>query len=399
MRPSKAVSVEEYRVIGRYEHLRRTLLGAAYARHRDKPLAYWALPTDRRLPLAFLGRTLGDLLHTPFAQLSATPGIGDKKLGSFVKLLSRAAQTDPSDLPVEIEGPGPGGNVAGAQGGTGEARACDPAAVSEVEWSNWRASVIRHGLGAEKLGRFAPTLRELTRVIWDRPLGFYAGHTLAGIRAMKTHGERRVRAILEVFRAVHALVAGMGVEEHLVVRIAPRRIEAVEAWIGRVLQGGGAPAEEELTERLVVPLMEQVRADATPQTALLAETRLGLRGPVPSVRQMARQMGLTRARVYQLLNDVHDIIAVRWPSGRCQMYDLKAHLEATCPVPPGAAVDPCACLERLRAAVELFYPGGRRGAAVPVEAPQFSAPPGTDGRTPDEEDAEGVACRLGAAEE
>ena len=43
---------------------------------------------------------------------------------------------------------------------------------------------------------------------------------------------------------------------------------------------------------------------------------------VTSVRQAARTMGLTRARVYQLLNEINDIMMVRWPNGRHQVSEI-----------------------------------------------------------------------------
>ena len=94
--------MEELQVISQFEGLRKILLSDQYADHRTRPLAYWALPTDRRLPLAFLGRTLDDLLNVPFSELSSTPGVGQKKMCSFVKLLARAANTDPADLPADL---------------------------------------------------------------------------------------------------------------------------------------------------------------------------------------------------------------------------------------------------------------------------------------------------------
>ena len=103
MKFTKSASVEELQVISRFEGLRKILLSEQYADHLKRPLAYWALPTDRRLPLAFLGRTLEDLLQTPFSELSSTPGIGQKKICSFVKLLARAANTDPSELPTDSD--------------------------------------------------------------------------------------------------------------------------------------------------------------------------------------------------------------------------------------------------------------------------------------------------------
>ncbi len=238
----------------------------------------------------------------------------------------------------------------------------DPSSVSEVVWGQWRASISKHNLGEEKLGRFAPTLRHMTRVIWNTPLGAYTHLTLGEIRAMKTHGEKRVRAILEVFHAVHVMVANMGTQDHLVVRIIPRLIDEAEQWIGHALQAPGVPSAQELFEHLVRLLLEQVRIDATQQIASLAENRLGLAGPITSVRQAARSMGLTRARVYQLLNEINDIMAVRWPHGRHQMYELREKL-----LSEAKEMESPPDLQQFLAAVELFYPGSRRGAAGPLE--------------------------------
>lgn len=318
-------SVEAFQLVGRFEGLRSSLLSGPYAVHLPKPLAYWALPADRRLPLAFLGRTLESLLRCSFDELAATRGIGLKKMGSLVTLLARAADTAASELEATLPRLAePGKPCAEAPGSNG----FDPAAVSEVVWAQWRVSVIRHGLGREPLGRFAPSLRNLTRVIWNAPLDTYTGMTLAEVRSLRTHGEKRVRAVLEVFQSVHALVAGMGSQEHLMVRIAPRRIDAVETWVGRQLQAPGVPSEEEIFERFVSPLLGQICIDATEQVAMLAEKRVGIDGPPISVRQVARTMGLTRARVYQLLNEINDVMSVRWPLGRHQVYELSAKLEA-----------------------------------------------------------------------
>ena len=188
--------------------------------------------------MAFLGRTLEDLLQTPFSELSNTPGIGQKKICSFVKLLARAANTDPSELPTDTI-PLPDKEAETAEGEGESPDGFNPSSVSEVVWGQWRASVVKHGLGDEKLGRFAPTLRNMTRVIWNTPLEAYTQFSLGEIRSMKTHGEKRVRAILEVFHSVHVLVANMGTQDHLVVRIFPRLIDQVEQWIGRALQTPG----------------------------------------------------------------------------------------------------------------------------------------------------------------
>src|SRR5271157_5377855 len=131
MKFTKSASVEELQVISRFESLRKILLSEQYADHLKKPLAYWALPADRRLPLAFLGRSLEDLLRTPFSELTNTPGIGQKKICSFVKLLARAANTDPAELPLD-EVAIPPGTADATDGHHSSTNGFDPTTVSEV---------------------------------------------------------------------------------------------------------------------------------------------------------------------------------------------------------------------------------------------------------------------------
>lgn len=121
-------------------------------------------------------------------------------------------------------------------------------------------------------------------------------------------------------------------------RIVPRQIDAVETWVASQLQLPGVPPEEEILARFVEPLLAQIRIDAAPQIVSLAENRLGIHAPLTSVRQVARNMGLTRARVYQLLNEINDIMSVRWPSGRQQVYQLDAKFRAEL---RGAWSSPC----------------------------------------------------------
>ena len=60
----------------------------------------------------------------------------------------------------------PASALAGANG-------FDPATVSEVVWARWRKTVVERGLAGEALGRFAPSLKNMTRVIWSTPLEAY----------------------------------------------------------------------------------------------------------------------------------------------------------------------------------------------------------------------------------
>jgi hypothetical protein len=365
---------EDMQNIRRFQAVRKALLSSDCRDYLEKPLAYWIVPTDRRLPIAFLSRDLAELLATPYEELARTPGIGRKKMASLVDLLARAVATVAENQAVSVaaaaEDPAAWLGAAERNWSLDDrvvveddaSDGFDSKGVSEVQWERWRETVLRHGLGGDKLGRFAPSLRRVTKVIWNTPLAVFAGYTLAQMRSMKTYGEKRIHAVLEVFHSVHSMLSSIGSQPHLAVKVTPRAIEHIEQWVGRMLQTPGVPAEQDIRENLVRPLLQQIEIDAMPQIMTLAAHRLGLVGPPCSVRQSARNMGLTRARVYQLLNEINDIAVVRWPLGRHQLYQLQQKFDRE-----SAEISPPPDLTQFHAAVELIFPGNRRGADGPLE--------------------------------
>lgn len=352
MKLNRTSAVGEYRLISRFSELRAQLLLEPYAARRKKTLAFWALPDDRRLPLAFMGYSIEKLLATPFEELLSTPGVGQKKISSLVSLLERVLVENPDDDSAVHDVTAPLTN------GTEEDGGFDPARVSESQWSQWRASVLRHQLGDETLGRFAPSLERLPRVLWNTSLDTYTNLTLAQIRQLKTHGEKRVAAVLEVFAELHAVLAHLGSPGNLAVRIVPRFAGHLEHWTLAASEHASALSPEELEQHLVRPLLDQLTIDAGEPIAQLAAARLGLEGTTSSVRQSARELGLTRARIYQLLADVGSMMKVRWPEGQYLVGQLVDRLQAEVPAAEWHRY------EHLMTAVDLFFPG-RRGHVEP----------------------------------
>ena len=277
MRLFKSTIVLDYHLVSGFEKLRQKLLLPKYADRLDKPLAFWALPADRHLPLALVGRTLQELLSTPFEEIYSTPGIGPKKISTLIKLLQRAAQPLPPGAlspPIEDDPPEEEKPAKREHSSNG---ALDLSNVSEALWITWRDSVRNYGLGGEPLGRFAPSLQRLPRVLWMTPLQTYLELSLADIRRLKTHGEKRVRAVLEVFGNLHQIIANLSAHSSLAVRIVPRNIAAVESWIASSLVKPSIPTADEIKQRMFAPLVEQLRADAGDSVAALTEARLDQR--------------------------------------------------------------------------------------------------------------------------
>ncbi len=341
----KPVGGDNFEFVSSFENLKETLLADKFSDRLDKTLGYWALPNDRRLPLAFLDRTIKDLLGTSFEELSATPGIGQKKIESLIQLLNRATDDNPPLVPLSGESK-PERKIKAVR--DDRPLAFDPAIVSEALWTEWQETVRQHGVGTQKLGRLAPTLQALPTVIWHTPLEFYVNRRVAEIRQLKTHGEKRVRAILEVFFILHEMFANGAECDHLSNDLIPKFIFPIENWVRSVLDRHDAPASKEVLERLAKPLVRQIEIDAGPGIANLAKGRLGLGSPVLSVRQQAKEMKVTRARVYQLLEECGAVMQVRWPEGR----DLLSRLL----IKSAAAVDTVDDVALLHQTVELFFP-------------------------------------------
>jgi hypothetical protein len=348
IKANRTQSLIDYKLVSNFERLRSELQTERYANHLRQQLGFWALPNDRRLPLTFLGRTLGELLDSSFEELYATPGIGQKKIASLIELLARAVAEDPERLAKQIAGVRLPANAKGIPR-IGEP-GFDVASVSESQWVGWRNAVARHGLENEPLGRYAQTLQDLPRVLWHTPLKSYLKLSLGEIRDLKTHGEKRVRVVVETFGALSSILSEEKPVEHLAVRIVPRFVQNLETWVKKALRHSEAPSVEDLRRHFVNPLLDQILIDAGDQIHWLAECRLGLRGRHSAVRLVAKEMGLTRARVYQLLNDISDMIAVRWPEGAALVSELEQKVQGG-----RSGRD----LELFHSSVELFFPARR----------------------------------------
>lgn len=355
MKMNRSSVAYEYRLVSDFDEVRKKLLAEEFADRLDKPLAFWALPSDRSSPIALMGRTLRELLATPFDQIFATPGIGQKKIHSLIDLLNRAAQPLPPGAIEDVD-PRHDGHAAAPAADPGS---IDTSLVSEALWVQWQQTVRDHALGRDTLGRFAPSLLNLPRVIWNTPLDAYTELSLADIRSLKTHGEKRVKAVLEVFGSLHALLARVNPDSHLGVQVQPRFVLAIERWIKSVVEQAAPVDAQAIRRAFVNPLMAQLYVDAGEHIARLAESRLRLDGSGATVRQVARRLGLTRARVYQLLNDVGAMMSVRWPQGQSLVHELSEVLHAQ--------IKDAGQLELFDAVCELFFPGKRPSAA-------FSAP-------------------------
>jgi hypothetical protein len=305
--PRRSVTTEDFALKAKFEEL-ATQFAAASASQLDVPIAHWAVASDRRLPYALLDRTVRQLTTASFGELLATPGVGRKKLAALLILLQRALVAGPA--PRETAPPPIAASIAMHQ------EAFNAEQVSQVMWAEWQETVRRHDLHDEWLGRVAPSLQSLPTVIWAKPLGDYLRYTIDELRSLKTHGDKRVTAVLEVFHVVHSLLGHSARSSRVLAQLRPAFIPPVEQWLFGVLSSEEPPTAQEIRQHLVLPLLNQVERDAGETVHRLAAGRLGIESFPEGVRDQSRALGVTRARIYQLLEMCGDVMRIRWPAGR-----------------------------------------------------------------------------------
>jgi hypothetical protein len=179
-------------------------------------------------------------------------------------------------------------------------------------------------------------------------LASYLDLSVSDIRQLKTHGEKRVRVVLEVFHTVHSMLNEVRPKAGLSIKLMPGFVAPIEDWLSEVQAQPVPPTTDQVTEYLVWPLLKQLEVDAGGTVLELAQSRLGVGADSVSVRQQAKRMNVTRARVYQLLEEAYRVIQVRWPEGRTRLDTLAAKLDEE-----GATSE---CRDLLANVRELFFP-------------------------------------------
>ena len=355
MAKSEGAVAAEYSVRAQFDDLCRRLAELPDGQRLDKPVGYWALAGDRRLPYALLEKRVREILQTPFSELSRTPGIGKKKMASLVMLLDRVLSDNSSPATEEPRKPNP------------IAETFHWESVAESHWELWRQTVRTHQLSDAPLGRFATSLQSIPSVIWGSPLYTYLDTSLSEMQDMKAHGDKRIRGVVEVFFHIHRALSESRPARHLTVSLRPAFTVAIEQWLLEALARDDLPTLQDLRQNLALPILNQVELDGGEIIGRLAAGRLGIENPPESVIEQAERLQLTRARVYQLLDVCADIMAVRWPEARWLMAGLSQRLVGPSDGDPRR--------EMLRTLQSLVFPARAGRAVTPEVAPALNNDP------------------------
>jgi hypothetical protein len=344
MANSDGAAAAEYSVRAQFDDLCRRLGEQQPGQRLEKPLGYWALAGDRRLPYALLEKRVREIIQTPFSELSHTPGIGKKKMAALVMLLERVLRDNASP----VAEPKPESNAA-AENFAWEN-------VAESHWELWRRTVRTHQLQSIPLGRFAASLQSIPSVIWAAPFATYLDLSLSEMQDMKAHGDKRVRGVVEIFYHIHRALGQSPPARHLHVTLRPAFTVSIELWFLEMLSHEEVPDLQDLRQHVALPILNQIELDGGETIGRLAAGRLGIESPPESVIEQAERLQVTRARIYQLLDVCADVMAVRWPEGRWLLALLSQRLAELDETNPGR--------EMVRTLQALLFPTRSRPTSV-----------------------------------
>ena len=303
----------------RFDSVCRQLNEPQFIGWHHRPLLFWTLRDDRRLPRTFLSEPVGTLIGRNYTDLIRTRGVGHKKMTALVELLERAVQTQALGVPPSTTVPAESDGLwSGVPAGVALHKPVglhDPERVSDAMWEEWRDLIVSHGVHRETIGRLAPTLQMVPTTMWTTPLIEYLSLSLSQIRKMKAFGDKRVAALVATVQAAYHVLAASCHAPHLSVSLAPRYVGMVESWLDSPLMRSNLPTRDELLNQLAFPLAEQIRCDLGDTICDVVSRRLGIGRTVSPIREQAEVLGLTKARLYQFFEECQSAMQVRWPSG------------------------------------------------------------------------------------
>jgi hypothetical protein len=108
----------------------------------------------------------------------------------------------------------------------------------------------------------------------------------------------------------------------------PAFVPPIEQWLYGALSNDEPPTAQDIRQHLVLPLLNQIERDAGETVHRLAAGRLGIETFPEGVRDQSLELGVTRARIYQLLETCGDVMRIRWPAGRWMFKLLTEQLES-----------------------------------------------------------------------
>ena len=307
-----------------------TRLLETHPHHRllDVPLWHWLQSDHLHIPVAWLDRTLREVLRLRLGEIASTRGIGAKKLEKLVLAVDRARQEIARDVRVGLCHTDRSTGDHGSDSMEFPYRvACDAhflgakhTPLRDLDERGWRcvAQVVRHhGLEDFMLGRFAPSLRELDRALWDAKIATFTRRPLSELERLQGCGPVRLQqSICQVLSLAFVLNA-LPIRDDMRLSLLAGPIAEANRWLAQLLppERQELPEMQSIRDGFLRPLLMQVENDGNARLSKVVRRRIGDGVQPATLREIGTEYGVTPDRIRTLLEQAAFILYVRWHEG------------------------------------------------------------------------------------
>lgn len=334
-----------------------TRLLETHQHHRllDRPVWHWLQADHLHVPVAWLDRTVRELLEFRLGEIASTPGIGAKKLEKLVLAVDRARNAIERDVPAGLCHTDRSTGDKDNESMTFPYRVARDAYFLGVEHTplgdlderDWRcvAQLVRHhGIEDLMLGRFAPSLRQLDRALWDARIANFTRRPLSELQRLQGCGPVRLQQSICQILSLAFLLNALPVRHDMRISLLAGPIAEANQWLAQLLPPGreNLPEKRSIREDFLRPLLMQIEKDGNARLGEVASRRIGDGVQPATLREIATDCGVTPDRIRTLLQQAAFVLYVRWHEGDYLLLGACAELSAR-----GDATEQRQLLERI----------------------------------------------------
>ena len=299
----------------------------------DWPLRRWRRIGDWNLPTWMLNQNLRTILQTPFSKIAQIRWIGPVRLEQLVVLLDRARSalnTDRADGFGKVHE----GTLSEQSDTVNDEPGFLSQAAREVyflgvantpwwelndrDWSSIVQLVRYHDLERFPLGRFASSLRDLHRSLWQERISNFSHRSFSQLFEMKGYCHVKLTQSVGLIYNLAYLLSRLPADSDIQTAVFPTTITEANRWLTQWQFGEAEklPDVPSILEYFVKPLLIQVERDISGRVSAIAKRRIGDGGEPETYREISKDFGVTPNRIRTLIPPAVLVFDVRWPEGR-----------------------------------------------------------------------------------
>ncbi len=190
--------------------------------------------------------------------------------------------------------------------------------LNDRDWSSIVQLVRYHDLARFPLGRFASSLRDLHRSLWQERISNFSQRSFSQLFEMKGYGHVKLTQSVGLIYNLACRLSRLPAHSDIRTTVFSTAITEASQWLTQwqFSEVEKLPDVPSILECFVKPLLLQVERDISGRVSAIAKRRIGDGGEPETYREISKDFGVTPNRIRTLIPPAVLVFDVRWPEGR-----------------------------------------------------------------------------------